>query len=131
MSTDIVGAVLVRDNRILLGLRSAAKADAAACWDLIGGRLEQGETFEQACLREIEEELGVRAVVGDELYRVQLPSGAEYRIFRVTRWSGEPRLANAEHSALAWVTPEEACALTPLAAKEYLSIFKTLIESET
>lgn len=123
---DFVGAVLVRNGKILLGRRSAGKPDAAGCWDLIGGRLEQGETFEAACIREIEEEIAVCAEIDAELLRTRVASGAEYRIFRVTRWTGEPRIANDEHSEITWFDVEAACRLDALAAEEYVALFRGL-----
>lgn len=123
---DCAGAVLVRQGRILLGRRNAAKSAAPGCWDVIGGTLEDGETFEQACVREIFEELGVHARIEDELVRTRLEDGSEYRIFRVLDWDGEPRLANDEHTMLVWVLPGEAGHLVPLASAEYLALFALL-----
>lgn len=122
----MVGAVLVRDGRLLLGLRSAAKDEAASCWDVIGGHVERGETFEAACIREIDEELGVRAELDAGVHRTLLSSGMEYRVFRLSRWSGNPCLSNNEHSRLDWFTPAEACCLRPLAAQKYVSLFAAL-----
>lgn len=125
-----VGAMIVRDGKILLGRRSAHKADAAGCWDLIGGRIEPGERFEDACIREIEEEIAVRAEIDAEVLRSRLASGAEYRIFRVTQWTGEPRIANDEHSEIAWFDVEAACRLSPLAAEEYVALFRAISGDE-
>ncbi len=123
VAADLVGAVLVRDSRILLGRRSPTKSSAPSCWDVIGGQVEPGETFEEACVREIAEEIAVHAELDDELLRTRLPSGGEYRIFRVTRWSGDSILANDEHSELGWFSPDEACRLRSLAATEYVTLF--------
>ena len=123
---DFVGALFVREGQILLGRRNAEKVDAAGCWDLIGGRVEPGETFEAACVREVAEEVGVQAEIDAEIFRARVKSGAEYRIFRVSRWSGEVRLANDEHSELGWFSPEAACGLEPLAAIEYVELFRGL-----
>lgn len=126
VAADFVGAILVHDGRILLGRRSSAKTDAPSCWDLIGGRVEPGETFEDACVREIAEELAVHAELDVELLRTRVSSGAEYRIFRVTRWFGEPCLANDEHTEIGWFSPEQACRLQPLAAEEYIALFRAI-----
>lgn len=51
-----VGAVIIRNNKILLLLRK--KAPEAGCWTIIGGKVEFGETIENAVLRETKEEIG-------------------------------------------------------------------------
>lgn len=56
-----VGAVILRDNRVLLLLRK--KAPEADCWSIPGGKVEFGETTEEAVLREVLEELGVEGKI--------------------------------------------------------------------
>lgn len=56
-----VGAVILRDNRILLLLRK--KAPEAGCWTIPGGKVEFGETVEEAILREVKEEIGVEGKI--------------------------------------------------------------------
>jgi ADP-ribose pyrophosphatase YjhB (NUDIX family) len=56
-----VGAVIIRDGKVLLLLRK--KAPEAGCWSIPGGKIEFGETTEEAVLREVYEELGVKGEV--------------------------------------------------------------------
>ena len=51
--------VLVRDGRVLLGLRSRSAGSHHGRWDVIGGHREPGETDEQTMIRELYEELRV------------------------------------------------------------------------
>jgi 8-oxo-dGTP diphosphatase len=44
----LVGALIVRDGLLLLGLRSSQKVSSPDQWDVIGGHVEAGETFEHA-----------------------------------------------------------------------------------
>lgn len=56
-----VGAVILKDNNVLLGKR--AIDPAAGTWDLPGGFVEANETIEQAILREVKEELSIDAKI--------------------------------------------------------------------
>ena len=54
----MVGAVLVRDGQMLAARRSAPP-ELAGGWELPGGKVDPGETEEQAVVREVREELGI------------------------------------------------------------------------
>jgi len=98
------GGLVVRDGRVLVVHRP--KYDD---WAFPKGKLEAGETWEDAALREVEEETGLRCTLGEYVgsTRYEVPAGLkEVRYYRMTA-DGEPRAAN-EVDALRWVTPEEA-----------------------
>lgn len=126
---DLAGAVLIRGGMILLGKRKLSKRTAPGCWDLFGGRVEFGETFEEACIRELQEELDVAAELDGELDRVDLPSGVQYRIFLVTRFAGEPRCANDEHDEIRWFRLDEAIGLDCLASPHYRALFNRCLSA--
>ncbi|GAA5070318.1 NUDIX domain-containing protein [Lysobacter panacisoli] len=106
---DCVGALIVNNGRVLLGRRSHDCDWLAGAWDVFGGHVEPGESGPQALHRELREELGIAPV---EMRYLACIEGAEpdpwrLRLYRVTRWSGEP--ANlAEHAELRWCSLEEA-----------------------
>lgn len=126
-SRGIVGGLLMRDGRMLLGRRSPTKKAWPDTWDMPGGHVEKGESFEEALLREIDEEIGVVPLRFALIADYTLDGGEAYRIFRVDAWSGgEPNLRNHEHTELRWVTPAEACALRPLALDRYVDLFETV-----
>jgi 8-oxo-dGTP pyrophosphatase MutT (NUDIX family) len=130
--TALVGALIVRDGMLLLGRRSPAKAICPDTWDVIGGHVEVGETFEHALLRELEEEIGIRPLEYDEHSRHPLPQGGMLVLFRVTQWAGgKPRLRNDEHVKLRWFPIRVACTLPQLAASEYVPIFRSLDVART
>ncbi|MBO1908180.1 NUDIX domain-containing protein [Microvirga sp. 3-52] len=123
----LVGALIVRDGMLLLGRRSAEKAICPDTWDVIGGHVEAGETFEDALLREVEEEIGIRPLGYDKHSRHPLPQGGVLVLLQIVNWAGgEPRLRNDEHVELRWFPIHAACTMTHLAAPEYVSIFRSL-----
>lgn len=101
--TDVAVGVLIRpDGAFLLTSRPKGKV-YAGYWEFPGGKLESGETVEQALRRELAEELGI--VVGelhpwkDEL--VDYPHAlVRLHFFKVSSWSGE--LLMRESQTCAW-----------------------------
>ncbi len=112
---QVVAAVIPRGGRFLVGRRSPNKKSAPGWFCPISGGIEEGETEEQALVREVREEVGLtvepRAKLGDVVTRDR--SG------RIHWWltvivSGEATLANDEHTELRWVTLAELRALWPV-----------------
>lgn len=121
-----VGAVLIRavdqgrgeSALVLLGRRAANREFYPDVWDVLGGHLEPGETSEQALVRELREEIGVRPTAWASLgvFRETLPDGNGsiiLHLYAVTSWNGAPRnLSSEEHSEVSWFAVEHACRLT-------------------
>ena len=55
---EVVGGIICRDGKYLLGKRPLGKSQGGL-WEFVGGKIEPGETPEQALVRECMEELGV------------------------------------------------------------------------
>lgn len=102
MTIRVVAAVVERGGRFLLCERPADKRHGGL-WEFPGGKLEPGETSEEAARRELFEELGVVvSSVGGQLFAIHDP-GSEFVIeFHPVAFEGEPLCL--EHAALAWVT---------------------------
>jgi 8-oxo-dGTP diphosphatase len=127
---DCVGALLVRDGRVLLGRRSHDCDWLAGAWDVFGGHVEAGESGEQAIARELAEELGT--VARDFFYLDRLEGAApepwRLRLYLVRDWSGEP--ANlAEHTELRWCALDEAQALLRDAHADFPRLLALAIEA--
>ena len=104
MLVRAAGGVIVRDGRVLLVHRP--KYDD---WSFPKGKLEEGETWEEAAVREVEEETGLRCAIGEEVGRthyVVLQGPKEVRYYRMT-CDGEAQAQN-EVDEVRWVPLAEA-----------------------
>jgi 8-oxo-dGTP diphosphatase len=83
-------------------------------WTLPKGKLDAGETFEQAALREVWEETGLRARLGEELPEVRYSVRDRQKLVRYWRMSvdSDPGFAaNDEVDELRWLSPADAVEL--------------------
>ena len=98
------GGVVVRDGRVLLIHR-----DRYDDWSLPKGKLEAGETWEQAALREVREETGLRCALGEFLGSSHYtPGGIEKEVRWWAMTSGDEAQPTDEVDAVQWATPGEA-----------------------
>ena len=107
------GGVVVRDDGRVAVVHRPRYDD----WSLPKGKLDPGETWEEAALREVVEETGLRPRLGRELPFIEYLDGSGRRK-RVRYWRMEveqadaaPFIANDEVDELRWLEPDEALAL--------------------
>jgi 8-oxo-dGTP diphosphatase len=104
----IVGAFLMRDNRVLLGYRNPARREYPATWDMIGGHVERDEAPTEAIKRELTEELGIDATIDEPFTTVKDAAFGTLTVWRVTHWHGVvANCAPEEHTRLEWFAPED------------------------
>jgi 8-oxo-dGTP pyrophosphatase MutT (NUDIX family) len=106
---DAAGGVVVRDGRVLLVHRPRYDD-----WTFPKGKLDPGESFELAALREVEEETGILCSLGRELPAARYHVGDRPKLVRywlMTPQSETPFVPNDETDDLRWVTPDDARAL--------------------
>ena len=104
----VVGAALFVAGR-LLAARRVAPAALAGGWELPGGKVDPGETDEDALVRELHEELGVRARLLDRVPgEWRLGDTAVLRVWTAVLVHGEPDPVPLEdHDALRWLGLDE------------------------
>ena len=105
---EVVAALIWREDRFLLCQRPEYKARGLQ-WEFVGGKVEPGETKQQALIRECREELDVTVSVGQEWMQVihSYPDiTIHLTVFSCSIAEGVPKLL--EHRDMRWVTPEEA-----------------------
>jgi 8-oxo-dGTP pyrophosphatase MutT (NUDIX family) len=118
MSTkiDVVAAIIERQGRFLFGKRSQHKRSAPGYWCPISGRIEPGESQAAAVEREVAEETGLRVRALEKVAECDTHDGSAL----IHWWLASPldeaeaRLANDEHSELAWCSITELKQLSPV-----------------
>ena len=105
--TEVVAALIWDENRFLACQRPAHKA-RGLLWEFVGGKVEPGETREQALIRECQEELAVTVSVQDvfmEVDHVYPDLTVHLTLFNASITEGTPQ--KIEHNDLRWITVEE------------------------
>lgn len=105
---DVVGAILVENGKILCAQRGEGKA-LAHMWEFPGGKIEDGETPQEALIRELKEELRVEVDVQSEKFETTSYQ-YDFGLVNLTTFicmlkKGTPQLS--EHSELKWLKPVE------------------------
>lgn len=105
--TQVVAALIWQGDRFLICRRPAHKA-RGLLWEFVGGKVEPGETKQQALIRECREELAVTVDVGEqfmELTHVYPDLTVHLTLFHASITEGTPQLL--EHSEIRWIRVSE------------------------
>ena len=103
---EVVAALIWREGKFLICQRPKDKK-RALLWEFVGGKVEQGETKEQALVRECREELNLTVTVNDVFCRVThtYPDvTVNLTLFNAVA-EGEPQML--EHNDMRWIRPCE------------------------
>ena len=105
--TEVVAALIWHGNKFMRCQRPEHKS-RGLLWEFVGGKVESGETKEQALIRECKEELNVLLSVSDMFMEVvhEYPDlTVHLTLFNATIAEGEPQ--KLEHNDIKWITPSE------------------------
>ena len=103
--TEVVAALIWQGDKFMICQRPAHKA-RGLLWEFVGGKVEPGETNEQALIRECREELAVTLSVGSVFMDVihEYPDlMVHLTLFNATIAGGEPQ--KLEHNDIQWIAP--------------------------
>jgi 8-oxo-dGTP diphosphatase len=113
----VVAALILKDDKILACQRTRHQVMPLK-WEFPGGKIEEGEQPRDALRRELEEELGIEAEIGNEVSRIvhHYPGGGsvELRFYEVHQYQGE--IENRIFREVRWVERSELTALDFLEA---------------
>ena len=105
--TEVVAALIWQNNQFLICQRPTTKT-CALLWEFVGGKVEPGETKEQALNRECMEELGITLNVGEpfiDVVHLYPDITVHLTLFHATIAEGVPQ--KLEHNDICWITPSE------------------------
>ena len=105
--TDVVAALIWDNDRFLACQRPANKA-RGLLWEFVGGKVDSGETWEEALIRECREELGITVAVGDIFMDVvhEYPDITVHLIL-FNAQIAEGTIQLLEHNDTRWILPSE------------------------
>ncbi len=106
---EVVAALIWDKDKFMICQRPANKA-RALLWEFVGGKVEPGETKEQALIRECQEELDITLSVGAIFMDVvhEYPDiTVHLTLFNAAIAEGVPK--KLEHNDIRWITAEEIC----------------------
>lgn len=104
----VVAALMVKDQKILVCQRTRHQTMPLK-WEFPGGKIEDGEQPREALRRELDEELGIDAEIGDEVTRIRHTykggGSVELTFYLIRHYKGE--IENRIFRDVQWSTPQE------------------------
>ena len=111
MNTKVLSLLFLRrDNEVLLAMKKRGFGEGR--WNGVGGKVENGESIEQAMIRETEEEIGITPTACEKVADIRFdeyfkgePTLMHVHVFVATAWTGEP--AESEEMSPKWFTLDQ------------------------
>jgi mutator protein MutT len=103
----VAAAIIEKNGKYLIAQRSK-KDSLIGKWEFPGGKVEPGETLEEALKRELLEELSLEIIVGEPVCTIDFfhnEKPMQMIAFKIKSFLGNPKLN--EHQAIQWVNPSE------------------------
>lgn len=104
---DVTAGLVFRDGKLLITQRKP-DAHLGGLWEFPGGKLESGESFQAALVRELDEEIAIEVAVGElieELTHCYPEKTVHLKFFKCYWVKNEPQPRDVH--ALAWITREQ------------------------
>ena len=124
---EVVAAIIIKDGKLFATQRGYG--DFKDGWEFPGGKMEAGETMQQALARELREELELDVEVGELIKTIKYDYPKFHltmHCLRVTKLNNEPKLL--EHESARWLTKDEVDGVDWLPADlEIIDIVKDLM----
>ena len=105
--TEVVAALVWEGDKFMICQRPAHKA-RGLLWEFVGGKVEPGESREEALIRECREELAVTLTVGElfmDVVHVYPDLTVHLSLYHAAISQGVPQ--KLEHNDIRWITPAE------------------------
>jgi len=105
---QVVAAIIIKDDKVLVCQRTRHQTMPLK-WEFPGGKIETGEQPRDALRRELDEELGIAATVGEEVMRIRhkykTGNSVELRFYAVREYAGN--IENRIFKDVRWATRSE------------------------
>ena len=112
----VTAAIIEREDKVLIARRSP-NSKLAGMWEFPGGKVELGESLQECLVRELNEELGIKVVVGRLL--ISSEYHYEHGSFRIHAFEADwvsGDISLRDHDLIEWVTLEEIASYSLLPA---------------
>lgn len=109
----VVAAIIERDRKVFAARRNADRS-AGGLWEFPGGKVESGETPEEALRRELREELSVDTAIGSFVdgSKVTLAGGVLEMSCYAATFTGPDPEHSTDHDAMVWIEVERLHSLS-------------------